>query len=977
MVKKKIKIAMLVAIIASLAILTGCSTNDELTWNDELENNNSSSVGSDNSENISPDNTSDNENYITVADIKSEYDTLLGSESKNQYMFKPFYNVEQTTEFTFSFKSKVDPIKAITVHTDEKCDYLSLVPQINSAYWTKDGIDVIVKPSATRTTLYSEGRKGAEKAIWGYAPIYYLCIRYDLDSTEVKKLENPIIIPFTVKSEISTPTVYANVDEEGTFSVKWNKVENAVKYKVYTGSDSLISSLTVAETGYQNTPKLVTTIDTSAYEFNPGYLLMQEKVTIGGTAFADNTLRETDSEYNLELVNRQNENLYNLQVIYITAVDKDGNESNFGYPVSLKDYKESLPRSVKDLNRYSELTEFPDTVKVESVDMKTAYEYPINFYKLEEPDEYSTYCDYRYEVIGTALKGIVTYKNEEKIFPAEHISDFQPKTSQMPQNTMDKIPQVTIDTFADSEYANSNIDLNKSVNYPENAKVELDAATLLLWTERDLARRIIPELGALDPREEFDSFIADGDPEYILKREGTTIVVEKVEKTSEEKPSIEEPKEEKPKEEKPEEKPSVEEPKEEKPEEKPNVEEPKEEKPEEKPNVEEPKEEKPEEKPSAEEPKEEKEEEPAKEVDNSNYVEEQKKSTEKQVEKANKEKVKTTNYPIFADTAGQKYLALAFINHQEKISLKAFPAYQNGNEIFDDLLYVWYQNPYIMTIDLENTYYDYNTQTLVVEYGVSAETTKQYQEAVYNKSKEVVKNIIKAGMSDYDKVVAIYEYLENNAKYNHEALDYGMAGNKDIYKKYPNSWNTYGILCEELGVCQSYAYAFKILAYESGLETVMVTGTMNNGGHAWNAVKLDGKWCMVDATNNGATSNLPYWICNASTDFIEGVNFKLNDGFVDGGAANVLPYINQDNSQDWYYVNNLYASSAKDCANIWFENRNQKIVSIKYSIKTQAEIKTFINEFVKEAYKLGATEEELGSVKCRAMCGIVLIGELN
>ncbi|MBO5143353.1 MAG: transglutaminase domain-containing protein [Clostridia bacterium] len=705
-----------------------------------------------------------------------------------------------------------------------------------------------------------------------------------------------------------------------------------------------LDNYSVAETGYQINPKLIATLDASELEFNPGYLLMQEEVVLGGVAHADNTVREIDEEYEIELVNKQNNNLYNHHTFFVTAVDEAGNESNFTTPVNLRDYKDSLPWRVDGIyTKNSSITEFPDTVEVESVDLKTVYKYPINFYKIEEPNEYSTYCDYSYEVVGTALKGIVQYKNEDKNFPEKHISNFKPKTSQMPQNTLDKIPQVNIDTFVDAEYSNANIDLKRTVKYPEEAKVKLDPGSVYLWVDRDQARRIIgkPDVNATDPREEFESFVADENPEYIVRREGATVIVEKVEKTEEEKITVTNS-------------PIL----------SSNVtgsEKTEQALDEAASNVE----------------QNENIEKTVKEINNINYVEEQKKSTKKQVEEADKEKVKTTKYPIFANTAVQKYLALALINHEEKISLKAFPAYQNSNELFDDLFYIWYQNPYIMTIDIQNCSYYYNSQTLMVEYGVSEEKTKEYQEAVYNKSKEVVKEIIKENMTDYDKVIAIYDYLEDNARYNNAALEYAMSGNKDLYKVYPNSWNTYGILCEETGVCQSYAYAFNALAYESGLESVMVTGTMNNGGHAWNAVKINEKWYMVDATNNGTTSNLPYWVCNASTDFLASINFKFDDRFVDDGEENIAQYMNQDNSQDWYSVNNCYANSVKECALIWFRNRNQNdLVSIKYNINNQTDLYAFAKEFRTEASKLGVAINELNKLSYQAMGGVVVIRKI-
>lgn len=851
---------------------------------------------------------------LTVGDLKKEFKTA-GIDDSNNYLFKPFYNVEPNTEFTFHFNSKVDPIKAITVHTDEKCDFLSLVWQLNEAYWTNNGIDVVVKPGSP--VLSSDGRENKEKGIWGYAPIYYLCVRYDLESTEVKKLEKPIIIPFTIKNKISTPTVFANIDDNGTFSIKWNKVEGAKSYKVYSGPKSPLNGYSLAETGYQWQPKLVATLNSSELEFNPGYLLTQEKVVLGGEGYEDNTVREKDEKYSIELVHRQNDNLYNLHSIFITAVDANGNESNYGTPIMLEKYKNTLPNMVpvKELNRYTTLTEFPDFVNVESVDNKTLMQYPVNFYRIGEISEYLTYCDYKYEVIGTELVGIVSYKNENKIFPESHLSDFVPQTSYMPQNTIDKIPQVTVDTFSDNDYSSSKVDLTKKVDYSEDAKVELDVAKIYVLLDMDGARRIItPEADATDPREEFDSFIADDDPEYVLKKENGTIIVEKVDKTTQ----------------KPEEnKPVVEKPKEEK--------------------------------------------EPAKEIDNTNYVEEQKKSTEKQVEKADKEEVKGSKYPVFANNAAQMYLALAMINQEEVISLKAFPEYQDMNNLVDDLCYLWYQNPYIMGVDLNKTRYDYVTQSLILKYNLPKSTAQKYQEAVYQKSKQVVDKIIKPNMTDTEKVIAIYDYLEKNAKYNHEALDYAMTGATDVYQKYPNSWNTYGILCEEYGVCQSYAYAFDLLAHLSDVESVMVTGFMNNGGHAWNAVKLNGKWYMIDTTNNGATTGIPYWICNTSTDFIEGITFVLDEGFVDG--VDYSPFNNNDDKADWYYVNDLMADNGIEIAEIWeAKHATNKTIFIKCLVNTQAEFDKILDDFATKVVKDGY---DPGKWVMRAVAGYIILQEVE
>ena len=167
----------------------------------------------------------------TIAQLKAEFE-----EDASSYEFKPFYNVEQTTEFTFHFNSEVDPIKAVTVHTDAKCEPSSTVYQTNVGYRTETGVDVIVGPRKPgMTVLESEARTDYKKndAIWGYATIYYLCVRYDMDSVTPKKLENPIIIPFTIKQEVSTPNAYADIDQNGSFRIKWDEVPGAVSYRIY------------------------------------------------------------------------------------------------------------------------------------------------------------------------------------------------------------------------------------------------------------------------------------------------------------------------------------------------------------------------------------------------------------------------------------------------------------------------------------------------------------------------------------------------------------------------------------------------------------------------------------------------------------------------------------------------------------------------------------------------------------------------
>jgi len=846
--------------------------------------------------NFDSENSSSEAKY-TIADLKKEFTKL---NSKSEYSFKPFYNVEQTTEFTFHFNSVVDPVKAITVHTDSKCEESSTIFQLNDGYRVENGVDVVVKPK--------ESVLGNEKGIWGYAPIYYLCVRYDLDSTTVKKLDNPIIIPFTIKNKISTPNAYANVTNDNIFTVKWLPVENAVSYNVYKSHAFLIvdkaKEFTREECAYAGESiKLVKKVDASTLEF------VEDSSTNSTANLKENAYITADGYVTTQ-------NMQHGYTYYITAVDSNGNESFFSRAISDYKYSNILPKKVAretlgiiDGKYY--IDEFKETVGVLQCDGKTIVNYPINYYKLNA--NYSNdKCEYRYEVVGTKLTGTITYYNAEGNFPESIISTVKPNTGTLKDGQIESIPSVERATMNDSDYKNAKIDLATATTYPENAKIKLDPASILRRTDLEVARDIY---GGIYPKslDSIESYVQNDNPEYIaIKHPNGVIEVRKNDGKTQEKPGVS------------------------------------------KPNVNE--------KPTESEK-------PDSNINNNNYVDEQKKSTEKQVKEADKQTITKTEYPVFADTAAQKYLALSLINQEEAISLKAFPQYQNLEEFIDDLWYVWYQNPYIMGFDISKTKISKDGLTINMSYNVSKETAKKYQKEIYNKSKEVVNEIIKPNMSDSEKAIAIYSYLEKNSKYNYDALEYAMSGRNDFYQKYPNCWNTYGILCEELGVCQSYAYAFNILAYECDLKSVMVTGTLTGGGHAWNAVNIDNIWYMLDVTNNSNCVGFPYWICNSSTEFILKNGFTLDAEFVDG--TNISQFKKNDEEEDWYTLQGLMADTPEECADIWCKERmNNSKVYMKYTVTNQKE---FAQRFVKQAIGNGISEDELLKLKFVSGMGITVI----
>lgn len=95
---------------------------------------------------------------------------------------------------------------------------------------------------------------------------------------------------------------------------------------------------------------------------------------------------------------------------------------------------------------------------------------------------------------------------------------------------------------------------------------------------------------------------------------------------------------------------------------------------------------------------------------------------------------------------------------------------------------------------------------------------------------------------DYRKFWTIYEWTCNNVTYDNANL------NDDRYKL---KHTAYAALINGTSVCQGYAVLLYRLALELGIDCRVITGDSNGDGvtdHAWNIVKIDGRYYNLDAT---------------------------------------------------------------------------------------------------------------------------------
>lgn len=116
----------------------------------------------------------------------------------------------------------------------------------------------------------------------------------------------------------------------------------------------------------------------------------------------------------------------------------------------------------------------------------------------------------------------------------------------------------------------------------------------------------------------------------------------------------------------------------------------------------------------------------------------------------------------------------------------------------------------------------------------------------YNKAKEIIATMPN-GLSDEKKLRWIYDYVVTNIKY---------VSDLDGYMKKIPPYVYDGLVKGETQ-CTGYTSSIMMLSNMVGIETLSVSGNTTQG-HAWNLVKLNGKYYHCDSTGDSAIiSSLP------------------------------------------------------------------------------------------------------------------------
>jgi hypothetical protein len=211
-----------------------------------------------------------------------------------------------------------------------------------------------------------------------------------------------------------------------------------------------------------------------------------------------------------------------------------------------------------------------------------------------------------------------------------------------------------------------------------------------------------------------------------------------------------------------------------------------------------------------------------------------------------------------------------------------------------------------------------------IKFDITIEQTKE----LYKKAVDIVASATTADMDDLEKELAIHDYLVTNVRYDHEVIE---AYNNNIVTNL-ESHGIYNALMEGKAVCDGFAWTAKLMLAIAGVDSELVTGwgipqtekaEEKLIYHAWNLVKVDGKYHHLDVT----------WDENIyeETGMMSYMYFNLSGNEMGQDHKWDKSYYEKATSTNYNFFKGLYLA-ARDGSTIYYINPEDNFTLYKINI---------------------------------------------
>ena len=167
--------------------------------------------------------------------------------------------------------------------------------------------------------------------------------------------------------------------------------------------------------------------------------------------------------------------------------------------------------------------------------------------------------------------------------------------------------------------------------------------------------------------------------------------------------------------------------------------------------------------------------------------------------------------------------------------------------------------------------FDDSNGNITLSFSMQYYTTAEQEAIVDKEVDKILKTLNLQGKSDYEKLLAVYEYICSNVEYDHAAVE---NPNENLL-----AFTAYGALVENSAVCQGYANLLYRLILELDIDSRVISGMGGGIGHAWNIVRLDGLYYNLDATWDAGQTTYRYFLKSESSflDHVRDEEYTTNE----------------------------------------------------------------------------------------------------
>lgn len=213
-----------------------------------------------------------------------------------------------------------------------------------------------------------------------------------------------------------------------------------------------------------------------------------------------------------------------------------------------------------------------------------------------------------------------------------------------------------------------------------------------------------------------------------------------------------------------------------------------------------------------------------------------------------------------------------------EIESNLFKEYHDKNKIYQgNMLAAWFAG---MTIERKISNFSPNDSKLTMHFkSERLEIFRRFEKYV-NPAIEIALPALKEmhleEMNDYERIYTVSRWLAKRCKYDWDYYNYlelGGSWQERFADYHAKSKCAYEAIVNKRGVCAAYADATYFLLKNMGYDVVYIHGKAYGGEHAWNYVRLDGKWYALDNTWNdtddGDEFRTDYFLIGADTFYLD------------------------------------------------------------------------------------------------------------